>query len=509
VRGDLTRAIGLIALVALCSAHLGSPDVWFEGSAGPYHVVVYVQVPGVVPGIADIQVQVVDALPERVTAMINLFNANAGTPPPDVALPVPGRAGWYHTRLWMMAPGSNSVTVGVRGSRGEGSVVIPVVAVAHRRLPFSRTLGLILGGLGVFLSAGLVTIAGAAVRESVLRPGESPTRRRIWAARATMAASALGLGLLLVGGKAWWNAEDTAFQHSLYRPFAATASVVETGGERLLHFTIADTAWAMRGDATWLRRHGQTAWTPLLTDHGKLIHLFLVREPDMGAFAHLHPATSDSVHFTARLPPLPPGRYRLFADLVHASGFAQTLVSTTEVPAARAGPPWQAEDDAYYLGAGAGLSASLSGGATITWEQGSDPLIAGAPAPLKFSVREKDGRPAVLEPYLGMMAHAVVVREDRQVFIHLHPMGTVPAAAREAFDQSGQSDSAMAGMVAGPAVHTGMPGASQAAAPDHLSFPYAFAEPGRYRIWVQVKRAGRVETAAFDAIVDARPGPAR
>jgi len=65
------------------SAHVGSPDVWYEGAAGPYHIVVYVRMPGVVPGIADINVRVVGDRPEQVTAMVNLFNASAGTPPPE------------------------------------------------------------------------------------------------------------------------------------------------------------------------------------------------------------------------------------------------------------------------------------------------------------------------------------------------------------------------------------------------------------------------------------------
>jgi hypothetical protein len=38
--------------------------------------------------------------------------------------------------------------------------------------------------------------------------------------------------------------------------------------------------------------------------------------------------------------------------------------------------------------------------------------------------------------------------------------------------------------------------------PAVVSFPYGFPKPGAYRLFVQVKRAGKVETGIFDARVE-------
>jgi hypothetical protein len=478
----------LLALVVLCTAHVGSPDIWYEGAAGPYHVVVYIRVPGVVPGIADINVQVIGKQPTQVTAVVNLFDATAGTPPPDIARSS-GTDGWYATRLWIMSPGSNSVTVGVKGTRGEGSVIVPVAAVESRRLPFERALAYALIGVGIVLFAGLVTIAGAAVRESALPPGETPDEGRVRTGRLVMVGTALSVGLLLWAGKRWWDAQDAAFQAQLYRPFSVVASIERADSARLFRLTITDSSWVMRGDSAWLRSHNLAAWTPLVPDHGKLMHLFLVREEGMGAIAHLHPTTDDSVRFTSPLPALPAGRYRVYGDIVHGSGFTKTLVTQIELPDMGTAKRASTGDDAIYVGGGKGDIDTLADGATIRWTRGATPLVEDRPAALSFDVREPDGSPGKLEPYLGMPAHAVVSRDDGSVFIHLHTMGTVSTASQQMFVQQ-QGTMAPHAM---PAMSMPVDG--------RLTFPYAFPKPGRYRIWVQVKRNGRIETAAFDADV--------
>ena len=71
--------------------------------------------------------------------------------------------------------------------------------------------------------------------------------------------------------------------------------------------------------------------SPLAATTIVLMHMFLVRDDGLSAFAHLHPESADSNSFAVPFPPLPPGDYRIYADIVHESGFAQTLVDTVAV----------------------------------------------------------------------------------------------------------------------------------------------------------------------------------
>jgi len=494
-------------VLVFCSAHVGSPDAWFEGTAGPYHVVVQVATPGVVPGVAKVYARVTGAGVQQVTAQANRFDALASAPPPEVASPVEGDRGLYYAPLWIMTGGSNSVTVNVSGTLGSGKAVIPVVVVADRRLEMNPLLGAGLSVVGLFLFVGLVTIAGAAVREGVLAPGEQPDDRRRGKARTAMAVTAAFVALALFGGSQWWKSEDTSFTRNMYKPLSATAMVASNGAARTLTLTIADSIWRMRNDSAWLRLHNANKWTPLIPDHGKIMHAFMVRDADMLAFAHLHPVTADSVSFSSTLPPLPPGRYRVYGDIVHESGFVQTLSAKVELPEGSAGGAalTDADDATFALPVAKENKAILDDGSTMTFLRGTEPLVEGRSASLQFGVTDKNGKPLALEPYIGMAGHAVVARHDGAVFVHLHPSGTVSMASQMAFTMREPGDS-IAGrlgkrirdMDPAHAVIPPMP------ADGVISFPYAFPRSGVYFVWVQVKHAGRVLTAVFPVNVGSR-----
>ncbi len=125
----------------------------------------------------------------------------------------------------------------------------------------------------------------------------------------------------------------------------------------------------------------------------------------------------------------------------------------------------------------------LSGGALMSFDK-PDTVRAGVAQSLAFRITEVDGTPVELEPYMGMLGHAAVVRRDGGVFAHLHPSGSV----------------------AMPALALANPDAPHAhhhhAAPSRVAFPYGFPSAGSYRVFVQVKLHGKVETGAFDVAVE-------
>ena len=459
-------AVRILALAASLAgaalAHVGSPDVFFRGSAGPYPLLISVRPPDVIPGVARVQVRALSGGVRKVNLTPTPMTGPAAQHPPvaDEATSAQGDPKLFEGALWLMTAGSWEVHIGIAGDAGPAELPVPVPAVALKMRPMDRGTEYFLLGMLVFLTSGMVAIVGAAVRDAQLEPGlPSRSNRRSVTAMAT---TAVILGIVLWSGWRWWGSDATANSQKIYKPLTASATV--TGGTRL-DLRIQDPGWLA------LRKLDD-----LVPDHGHMMHLFLIRWPDMGEVFHVHPEQAATGYFTTSAPPLKAGTYRIFADIVHDSGLAETATGTATLPNT-AGVPLSGDD----AGGSMTTDGRLADGYRMVWNNERDLKITPNQVNIySFSILDPAGKPvADLEPYMGMGGHAEFVKEDGTVFAHVHPSGSISMASM-----------AVASADAMRAMH-------QSAIGSEVSFPYGVPSPGNYRLFIQMKRAGKVETGAF------------
>ena len=185
--------------------------------------------------------------------------------------------------------------------------------------------------------------------------------------------------------------------------------------------------------------------------HEKPLHFVIVRR-DLTGFQHLHPAMAPDGTWSVDLALAAPGSYRAIADFTAIVGGQQmpaTLgvdltVAGSYQPAALPPPAAQATAD--------GFRVSYAGTPQT-----------GATQPVLMTVTGPDGKPAVLEPYLGAFGHLIVLREGDVGYVHVHPEPEPVGGA--------------------------------------VKFWLTAPGPGRYRMFFDFQVAGKVHTATFTAIV--------
>lgn len=487
----LARLMFLLSLLGApmtADAHVGSPDVFFEGDAGPYKLFVTVRPPEVIPGVADITVRsaATDIAGLRIVPLPLVGAGARFAPTPDLAVRSRQDAQLFSGHLWMMTAGAWQIRILVEGSRGAATLAVPVPALPQRTPGMQGMLGLLLAAFLLILVTGLVSIVGAWAGQAQLPPGQELTplgRRR---ARIAMAVTSLLMGLVVAGLGLWWRQEARKYDAHIYKPLGMTAQ----NDHGHLRLTLSEPGWENR------------QLDDLLPDHDHLMHLFVLRMPSMERMFHLHPNREGAAQFGTELPPLAAGTYRLYADIVHATGLPETLVADLHLPAPVAGTPLSG-DDAEGRGPAlaaarvsntvsplphAGGSAADPGGPQMVWLREATSYRARSPAWLRFRVEDQPGHPAPdLELYMGMLGHAAIVKTDGSVFAHLHPSGSVPMAALA---------------LTAPAAATHHNHHQTHSLPSEVAFPFAFPQPGEYRIFIQIKRLSSVATGFFDVHVD-------
>jgi len=438
-------------------AHVGSPDVYVRGDAGPYTIFVSVHPPVTVPGAAEIDVRSTDP---AITA-VNVISGDAGA----VSLKEFSQEQKFVGSAWVPAGARMwKLRVQVSGSRGAGEMLVPVTLPAVARTG-ERWLWPV--GLG---SAGALLLAMSAVMmrrrhvplAEVRRQGQdaAPAQRQMLVWMLLMD------GVILLGLCGW----SVARAEQVRSLMPAMQIAMQDGGVM---------------DLKLMRVAGGHELDDLALDHEHLMHLFLIRMPDMDVVLHLHPvvvnAGKDSAEFTETMPPMADGTFAIYADVVHGDGVAETVTSVAGLPM-QVGHALMGDDSvgvvARGVGEGCGATAVLADGYRMMLACNGS-LKAKTGLLLRVALVDAEGNvPADMTNYMGMGGHAAIVARDGSVFAHIHPMGTVMVA------------SAMSSMV-------GM----EMPVSNVVEFPYGFPKAGEYRVFVQMKHGAVVETGAFDLSV--------
>jgi hypothetical protein len=543
-------AIVLSCLPSLIDAHIGSPGVTFEGKAGAYPVMVLITPPDVIPGTATIDIytqttgiQFIGGKP------VYWFAGDEGTPTADEILPVEGEPGHFRGIVWLMSAGTSGIEIEINGNTGNGKVIVPVMAVSTAQKEMPASLGWILLGLCTLLVILMITIIGASVSDGLVKPAESISQKVVRKRWVGVGISTVLLILILWGGKNWWDSWSNRYKRFTYKPLRATSLINYTPQKTTLEFKIDTTKLPT---LYYTRRLSY-----VIPDHGKLMHMFLVRAGSMDVFAHLHPQRKDSATYITELPPLPKGKYLVFADITRLTGFSETIPDTIEIESpspmilTSLDSSILNRDDTYFstnpvtkesgnpsltdnivVCGKPGIKTALPDGSTAIWEhQPNTSFSAGKLYELTFTIQDEHGKPAILEPYLGMQGHAVVMKDDGSTYIHLHPVGNYSMASQQTIvtrfeketgpvqwekisrpevfmDSVDQVIAALDGMseeernkaLMGTMYHS----TEDTTHMEHtaVKFPYAFPSAGNYRIWIQMKRNGKILNSAFDAIVE-------
>jgi hypothetical protein len=501
----MTKCRWFIVVLALFSAtcayaHVGSPDVYADGQAGPYRLSIVLRPPLVIPGVAEIEVRAETPGINHITITpVPLTGEASKHPPVPDSMVKPSKDPQFFTgHLWIMATGSWQVRFVVDGAQGHGELSIPLPATAMAIRKMNAGLGSLLAVLGLILVVGMVGIVGAAASKAKLPTYASNTNLDIRRGRVAMTATAIVLLTIVLLGNHWWTADAAKFADNIYKPLQMTATLQQGN---VLNLKMHDSGWLQ-----------QRSMDDLILDHNHLMHLYMIRWPEMDVVFHVHPQPSGTGDFQLALPSMPAGDYHLYADVVHADGFPETLVSGVVLQQINGRP--LSGDDAEGVGKpvnsdGAAKSSAvgnkqrfkLPDGCSMVWKMPST-LTPKAPESFRFELLNPEGDPpSDMALYMGMLGHAAFVKTDGTVFAHIHPTGTMAMAAYMMANPQASMQNATS--------MSGMPNMdmNSATLPNVVTFPYGFPSQGHYRIFVQMKHGTTVETGIFDANVLASAQP--
>ncbi len=265
------------------------------------------------------------------------------------------------------------------------------------------------------------------------------------------------------------DSDTTTSVEQLFKvDFKSEPGVINAGTPATLSFTVKDKQGATVKDL------------PIV--HEKPMHLLIVSK-DLAEFYHIHPEPqADGTYRVSHVFPNG-GDYRLYADFTPRD--SKQVVEKIDVKVAgtkRAEVALQPDTK---------LEKSVDGLRVVLKPQGE--IKAANELMLEFAAFDaKTNQPATdLENYLGELAHFVIISEDMQDFVHAHPM------SKDEHDSMKKSDAKKDDHSADGHTHGAKKSGAKTQSASEVAAHTAFPRSGKYKIWAQFQRGGKIITVPF------------
>lgn len=200
--------------------------------------------------------------------------------------------------------------------------------------------------------------------------------------------------------------------------------------------------------------------------HKKIMHFIAVRK-DLSGFQHLHPDFDPSTgEFSQEIIFPSEGVYRLFSNFSPEGVTGEPLVAFADVEVGDLSKykPLEMTADGSFEKEVEGYS--------VTYIQDEE-FVAQEETSYAFKIQKNGELVTDLQPYLGALAHSIVLRADSLDFVHNHPAG---------MDMSGMEHH----------------GHEMTSSDDRtITFSTEFPNPGLYKIFVEFQHDGKLMMTDF------------
>ncbi|KOR89181.1 hypothetical protein [Paenibacillus solani] len=157
--------------------------------------------------------------------------------------------------------------------------------------------------------------------------------------------------------------------------------------------------------------------------HEKLMHLIVVSK-DLTFFNHIHPEFDGAGEFTIDTTFPTGGEYKIIADVLPKGGSSTTLSEWVKVEGeAEMSGAINADTELMKIVDGKEVELTLSS------------MNANEEVTLTFNFVDTQTKEGInnLEQYLGAVGHVVIISEDANTYLHVHPMNEAETGPNAAF----------------------------------------------------------------------------